>query len=108
MLSKALKAIEPDASEKIERIAGRYDKTPNSTPPALQPAYKYIMYLRLMKGLDDTTFHHMKRKYMNTSPDIQRECREELDKVINRDALNGAPSSAEIRREFEERLSKVR
>ena len=107
-LTKALKAIEPEVSGRIQVLAGRYDKAPVKTPPEMQPAYKYIMYLKLMKGLDDPTFHHMKRKYLNTSPDIQQECREELDKIINRDSLESEFSSAEIRRSFEEKLKRAR
>ena len=103
-LAKALEELEPSASEKIKSLAGRYDKVPVATPPRMQHAYKYIMYLKLMKGLDDASFHSMKRKYMDTSPSIQEECRQELNKIISQDALNGTPSSAEIRRTFEERL----
>lgn len=103
-LAEALESLDPTASSSIKALAGRYDKVPVSTPPLMQHAYKYIMYLRLMKGIDDESFHAMKRKYMGTSPGIQEECRQELDKIINEDAINGIPSSAEIRRTFEERL----
>jgi hypothetical protein len=106
-LAEALKVMDPSASDKIRRIAGRYDKVPVSTPPIMQHAYKYIMYLRLMKGIDDESFHAMKRKYMDCSPGIQEECRQELSKIINQDAIAGIPSSAEIRRTFEERLKSV-
>ena len=106
-LAKALELIEPKASDKIRALAGRYDKMPIATPPRMQHAYKYIMYLKLMKGLDDSSFHAMKRKYMNTSPTIQEECRQELNKIISQDALNGIPSSSEIRRTFQERLNSI-
>jgi len=108
VLSDYLKSFDSDISDRIKSIAGRYDDVPISMPDILQPAYKYIMYLRLMKGLEDPTFYAMKRKYMNSSPGIQEECRNELDKIINRDALNGRPSSAEIRREFERRLKELK
>ena len=75
ILAEALRTIEPEASEQINKLAGRYDKAPVFTPPALQPAYKYIMYLRLMKGLDDDTLHSMTRKYINSSIGIQEESR---------------------------------
>lgn len=106
-LAEALRVINSDASTQIERLAGRYADVPVSTPVVMQHAYKYIMYLRLMKGLDNATFHHMKRKYLNTSPDIQEECFQELNKLIHQDAINGEPSSAEIRRTFAEKLGEV-
>lgn len=107
-LSNALRHIDPEKSLEIIRIAGRYDKASVKTPDAMQPAYKYIMYLRLMKGLDDETFHHMKRKYLDTSIDIQQECLQELNKIINQDALNGKLSSSEIRRSFYKKLKEYR
>lgn len=103
-LAQKLETIDLNSSQIIYKLAGRYDKVPIPNPPELQPAFKYIMYLKLMKGLDDTSFHHMKRKYLNTSPDIQEECTQELNKLINQDALKFQISSAEIRKDFEARL----
>jgi len=103
-LATLLKESEPDISKQIEALAGRYDKMPISTPEKLQHAYKYIMYLKLMKNLDDPTFYHMKRKYLNTAPNIQEECKRELDKLISQDALKTGISSAEIRRVFYSKL----
>jgi len=104
-LSKHLASFDAKASHFVCKLAARYEKSDVYTPKELQPAYKYIMYLKIMKGLDDETFHHMKRKYMDTSSKLQAEFTKELDKIISNDALNGEASSAEIRKEFLERLS---
>ena len=107
-LAEELRSVDRKAYEAIKRLAGRYDKVPVATPIGLQPAYKYIMYLKLMRGLDDASFHAIKRKYINTSLDIQEECRQELDKIVGQDAINSGLSSSEIRREFEEKLKTFR
>lgn len=106
-LADSLQTIEPEIAETIRALAGRYDKAPLPMPYRLQPAFKYIMYLKLIHNLDDMTFHHMKRKYLNTSTDIQLECQKELDKIINQDAMKFKRSSAEIRKDFEEKLRRA-
>ena len=104
-LSYLIKSYNLQASYDIARLAGRYDDKLLSMKEEIQPAYKYVMYLFLMRGLDESTFYHMKRKYTNTSLEVQEECRKELDKMINEDAINSDFSSAEIRRTF---LSKMK
>lgn len=103
-LSELIQELDSESAEEIISLAGRYDKAPIPMPIKLQPAFKYIMYLKLMRGLDDRTFHYMKRKYIGTSTNIQEECRRELDKIISQDALKTKYSSAEIRRTFEQKL----
>lgn len=103
-LSELLLPLDLEAAEAIQKLSGRYTKNNFNTPIQLQPAFKYIMYLKLMRGIDDATFHYMKRKYMDTSPEVQRECQEELDKVISRDALSQRISSATIRQNFYNKL----
>ena len=49
----------------------------------------------------------MKRKYLNTGTSIQLECQKELDKIINQDAMKFKRSSAEIRKDFEEKLRRA-
>lgn len=106
-LADQLQIVEPEIAKTIRALAGRYEKVPRPMPYRIQPAFKYIMYLKLMHNLDETTFHHMKRKYLNTSTDIQQECQRELDKIISQDALKFKRSSAEIRRDFEDRLRRA-
>lgn len=103
-LAEIMKAVDPEAAEKIQLLAGRYDKFPNLTPIELQPAYKYIMYLKLIRGLDNSSFHYMKRKYLNTSKDIQTECQNELNKIISEDALKSKLPSSTIWEIFREKL----
>lgn len=106
-LAEQLETKEPEIAESIRVLAGRYTKIPLPMPYRLQPAFKYIMYLKLMHNLDNATFHHMKRKYLNTSTDIQLECQKELDKIINQDALKFKRSSSQLRRDFEEKLRRA-
>jgi len=105
-LAALLKNIDSDASNKILSLSARYEKSPMPMPAKTQPAFKYIMYLKLMRGLEDSQFHYMKRKYLDTSLDIQQECQRELDKMVSEDALSTGYSSAEIRRSFLKKLSK--
>lgn len=103
-LADQIKNIDSQASQQILVLAGRYDKSLSPIPATLQPAFKYIMYLKFFRGLDESSFHHMKRKYMDTSQDIQEECRAELDKLISEDALKYGVSSAVIRQQLEEKI----
>lgn len=101
-LAKQLESVSLDAASKIYKLAGRHDKV-LSMPIKIQPAYKYIMYLKLMhksdnEERDDRTFHTMKRRYIDTSTELQQECQEELDKLIMEDAAKQKiPSSTVIR-----------
>ncbi len=106
-LAKDIRKSNPEISDRILVLAGRYDKSRVSTPPEIQHSFKYIMYLKLIRGLDDETFHSMKRKYLNTSPQIQEEARQELDKLVREDALASNFTSSEIMRRFNESLWRV-
>lgn len=106
-LARHLSEIDSSTANEILALAGRYDKMNASGPPEIQPAFKYIMYLKLMHNLEDSAFHHMKRKYLNTSTEIQQECQTELDKIIAKDALRLGASSAVIRQEFEQKLKSI-
>jgi hypothetical protein len=104
-LADLLASIDVEAANTIYKLAGRHDKVIIKSPIKLQPAYKYIMYLKLMHGFNDAIFHRMKRKYLDTSRDLQEECFEELNKIILRDALTQKIPSSTIRIDFMKRLS---
>jgi hypothetical protein len=100
-----ISSVDVEAANAIYKLAGRHDKVIIKMPTKMQPAYKYIMYLKLMHELNDRTFHRMKRRYLDTSKALQDECHEELNKIISRDALkHGIPSST-IRITFQDKLS---
>jgi hypothetical protein len=105
-LSDLIKNYDQQAYIDIINLAGRYDKVPFAGQPTSQHAFKYIMYLKLMHGLDDASFHSMKRKYLDTGLHIQEECRNELNKLISADAIKTGISSAEITKRFYDLLSK--
>ncbi len=102
-----LDKLDHESSLSIKKLAARYDKKPMSTPPQSQSAFKYLMYLKLMRGLDDKSFHYFKRKYMNTSDDIQKECEEEFKKVLLQDTLRYKMLSSDLIKIFYERLHSV-
>ena len=57
-----------------------------------------------MRGLDDATFHKMKRRYMDTSSHLQDECYKELNKIILEDALAQKIPSSTVRINFINKL----
>jgi hypothetical protein len=105
-LAEFISTIDSDLGDQINALAGRYDKSEITVPFSLQPAYDYIMYLKLMRGLNTSAFHHMKRKYLDTSNDVQDECKKELEKMIMEDAVKFKIPSSEIRKNFKERVKK--
>jgi hypothetical protein len=105
-LADYLSNIDLESANAIYKLAGRHDKIVAPLPLKLQPAYKYIMYLKCMRNLDDETFHRMKRRYVDTSRDLQDECQKELDKVIYYDARQQNIPSSTVRVSFLDALSK--
>lgn len=103
-LANQLSALDVAAANYVYKLAGRHDKVIVKLPTKLQPAYKYIMYLKLCRNLDDETFHKMKRRYIDTSQKLQNECFDELNKIVLEDALSKKIPSSTIRREFQEKL----
>lgn len=104
-LAKNLNNYDLEASLQVAKLAGRYDKAPINNPIIMQPAFKYIMYLKLMRGIPNAIFHQMKRKYLNTSIEVQEECRKELDELVHQDSLKYGISSTEILKDFDNRLN---
>lgn len=105
-LLKLAKTLESYAeSLDIISLAARYDKT-NTTSVKTQNAYKYIMYLKLIRNVDDRSFHSAKRRYLNTSNNIQSECLSELDKMFLDDAKKMKISVASLRNIFRQKLKK--
>lgn len=107
-LANLLEEVNLDAANKIYKLAGRHDKV-LSMSIKMQPAYKYIMYLKLMhksdnEDRDDKTFHTMKRRYIDTSTEVQQECQEELDKLIMQDSAQQKIPSSTVRRNFNLKL----
>ena len=104
-LAEYLSSIDCQAADKVYKLAGRHDKNDIKSPIKSQPAYKYIMYMKLMRNVSDDIFHKMKRKYLDTSQNLQRECLEELDKMVMEDALAKKIPSSTIRQNFYKLLS---
>jgi hypothetical protein len=105
-LAESLIDINVAAANKIFKLAGRHDKVVIKLPTKMQHAYKYIMYLKCMRNLDDQTFHRMKRKYLDTSQKLQKECYDELNKIISEDARSLKLPSSTIRVKFYNDLKK--
>lgn len=99
-LAEYLSSIDEESANAIYKLAGRHDKIVAPLPLKLQPAYKYIMYLKCMRNLDDETFHKMKRRYVDTSRHLQEECQKELDKIIFDDARHQKIPSSTVRKNF--------
>jgi hypothetical protein len=105
-LAQEIKQWDLERCYQIEKLAGRYDKAISPPPEGLQHCIKYIIYLKLMRNLDDASFHALKRKYRDTKTEIQLECQKELDKLILEDAIKQKIPSSTIRREFQDRFEK--
>lgn len=104
-LAKSLSSLDADASNHIRKLSARYDKASSSLPIKLQPAFKYIMYLKLFRNVDDETFHKMKRKYIDTDSQIQNECQQELDKLVSEDAAAQQVPTSTIRLNMEKAIN---
>lgn len=104
-LADYLSSIDVDAAAAVYKLAGRHDKNKIKSPIKSQPAYKYIMYMKLIRNVPDDVFHKMKRQYLDTSQAIQSECQEELDKIVLEDALSQKIPSSTIRQNFYKLLS---
>lgn len=103
-LANSLSHLDRNASDHIHKLSARYDKASSSLPIKLQPAFKYIMYLKLFRNVDDETFHKMKRKYINTDSQVQNECQQELDKLVSEDARTQQIPTSTVRLNFEKAL----
>jgi hypothetical protein len=103
-LAELLSSIDLEAANAIYKLAGRHDKVVIKMPTKMQHAYKYIMYLKCMRNLDDETFHKMKRKYLDTSRKLQQECYDELNKIIIHDAIAQKIPSSTVRINFINKL----
>lgn len=112
-LANALAELNLDAANTIYKLAGkrrksnnkRHEKNKIKYPIKSQPAYKYIMYFKLMRGVDDDIFHRMKRQYLDTPNSLQKECLAEFDKLILEDAISQKIPSSTIRKNFSKALA---
>jgi 2-phosphoglycerate kinase len=112
-LAEALTEVDFSAADTVYKLAGkrrksnhkRHEKNKIKYPIKSQPAYKYIMYFKLMRGVDDDIFHRMKRQYLDTHDSLQKECLEEFNKLVLEDALAQKIPSSTIRKNFSRALA---
>lgn len=106
-LAESLSHTEPASAAKIYKLAGRFDKVKVRPPIKSQKAYKYILYLKFFRGIDDALFHRLKRSYLHGSPDIQKECDEELKKLVSQDAAEQKIPSSTIWNNLKNEIAKL-
>lgn len=103
-LASSISQLDSNAADHIYKLSARYDKSSSSLPIKLQPAFKYIMYLKLFRNVDDETFHKMKRRYIDTDSQVQNECEKELDKLVSEDAAAQQIPTSTVRLNFEKAI----